>query len=53
MKLLLLAALVALSACTPLPSSVPIGPPMCIVAVGDTIREIPCPTDRASRKDER
>ena len=46
MKLLLLAALIALAACAP-------GPPMCIVQDGDTIREIPCPTDRVSRKDER
>ena len=48
MKLLLLAAL---AACTPPPPSVPLGPPMCIVQDGDTISEIPCPTDR--RKDER
>ncbi len=53
MKLLLLAALIALAVCTPPPSSVPLGPPMCIVQDGDTIREIPCPTDRVSRKDER
>ena len=51
MKLLLLAALIALAACTPPPPSVPLGPPMCIVQDGDTISEIPCPTDR--RKDER
>lgn len=49
MKLLLLAALIALAACAPPPPAVQVGPPMCIVAVGDTIREIPCPTDRVSR----
>ena len=45
MKSLVLSALVALfTACAPQPSSVPIGPPMCIVDDGDVIREIPCPT---------
>lgn len=43
MKLLLLAALIALAAGAPPPASVPVGPPMCIVQVCDTIREIPCP----------